>query len=316
MDNEVISFTKNEDDNNNSDTTQKHIQDIIDALMKLENSKKSVWKSLIYFLISVAVFASLGLFYNPIIDLTILVGVILFHEFGHYLAMNLFGYKDVKVFFIPFFGAAISGKSDNISGVKKAIVSLAGPVPGIILGILTSILTGLTENYVLNQLSIMLLFINGFNLLPIYPLDGGRFLFDVILSRQKYVEAIFKILTIIILAGIAIYFEDWIFGFIAAIVIGTVKQGYLISSLAEKLSEEKELIAYNQLLDLPRNYLEMLVNKVLMTFPNLVGVKVYAKTTIQLWEKLKNIPPSLAQSIGLLVVYFIALFIIIWPLIG
>src|SRR5258706_5980780 len=43
--------------------------------------------------------------------LLVLVGVLLFHELGHYLGMRAFGYGDVRMFFIPFFGAAVSGKS-------------------------------------------------------------------------------------------------------------------------------------------------------------------------------------------------------------
>lgn len=37
------------------------------------------------------------------------IGVLLFHELGHYVAMRLFGYRDVRMFFVPFFGAAVSG---------------------------------------------------------------------------------------------------------------------------------------------------------------------------------------------------------------
>ena len=291
------------------------IQPIIDAIKILEDPKKSVWKNLLYFLLSVVLFISLGLFYNPIVDLAILVGVILFHELGHYIAMTSFGYKDVKMFFIPLFGAAVSGKPENISGAKRAIVTLAGPIPGILLGFFLGFFAGASENYLAMQISIMLLFINGFNLLPIYPFDGGRFLFDVILSRQKYVEAMFKLLAVAILVGIAIYLQDLFFGFIAFIVSATIRSGFLIGSIANEFSERNELLSYNKLLELPREYLDTLISKIKEAFPILIGKKAYANYTIQLWDKLNNTPPSLGQSIGLLLIYFVALLIVIWPFI-
>jgi hypothetical protein len=49
----------------------------------------------------------------------ILVPVLFFHELGHYLAMRLFGYRNLRMFFIPFFGAAVTGKHYNIAGWKK-----------------------------------------------------------------------------------------------------------------------------------------------------------------------------------------------------
>jgi len=52
--------------------------------------------------------------------------------------MKLFGYRDVQMFFIPMLGAAVSGVESNPSSVRKAIVSLLGPLPGIIIGIISA----------------------------------------------------------------------------------------------------------------------------------------------------------------------------------
>jgi hypothetical protein len=117
------------------------------------------------------------------------------------------------------------------------------------------------------------------------------------------------------MVGVAIYFEDWIFGIIAFIVIGTIKPGFVIGSIAEELSNEKELVSYGRLLNLPCEYLEMIITKVIKAFPNLMGKKAYATYTTQLWEKLINVPPSLGQAIVLLLIYIIVLFIVIWPFI-
>ena len=294
--------------------SEKDIQNIIDAIHNIENPKKSIWKNLLYLLISVVLFISLGLLDNPVMDITILVGVILFHELGHYVAMTSFGYKDVKMFFIPFFGAAVAGKPQNISGAKKALVALAGPVPGILLGFLLIFVAGASNNILIGQISIWLLFINGFNLLPIFPFDGGRFLFDVIFSRQKYVEAIFKVLAVIVLGISAYYLQEWILGFVAFIVLGTIKPGFTIGTLAEELSEEKDLLLFNGLLELPRERLEMIISKVVNAFPNLAGRKAYANYSVQLWDSITNIPPGIGSAIGLVLLYIITLTIIFFLL--
>ena len=60
----------------------------------------------------------------------VLVGALLFHEGGHYVAMRAFGYRNLRMFFIPFFGAAVSGLNPRAAGWQKALVALAGPLPG------------------------------------------------------------------------------------------------------------------------------------------------------------------------------------------
>src|SRR5262245_13311298 len=64
----------------------------------------------------------------------ILLGVLLFHEGGHALGMRLFKFRDVRMFFIPLFGAAVSGRARGAAAWKEALVSLLGPLPGILAG--------------------------------------------------------------------------------------------------------------------------------------------------------------------------------------
>src|SRR5262249_3658728 len=70
----------------------------------------------------------------PLYTLALLAGVLLFHEAGHALGMIALGYRDVRIFFIPFFGAAASGRRDGGAGARHGIVLLLGPLPGILLG--------------------------------------------------------------------------------------------------------------------------------------------------------------------------------------
>jgi len=75
--------------------------------------------------LSVLVFLWLGL---PLLFLLILLLVIVFHELGHYIGMWIFGYRDLRMFFIPFFGAAVSGVKYGVPVWQQATVLLLGPL--------------------------------------------------------------------------------------------------------------------------------------------------------------------------------------------
>jgi Zn-dependent protease len=110
---------------------------------------------------------------------TVLV-VLLLHESGHFLGMRLFGYRNVRMFFIPFFGAAVSGSKHAAPAWQQGIVLLLGPLPGIALAAVLTATLGLSAQQLLGDAALWLVVINGFNLLPLVPLDGGRLL-DVLL---------------------------------------------------------------------------------------------------------------------------------------
>lgn len=46
--------------------------------------------------------------------LLILVPVLLFHELGHYVAMRVFGYRNVRMFFIPMFGGGRDAEPSRV----------------------------------------------------------------------------------------------------------------------------------------------------------------------------------------------------------
>ena len=136
--------------------------------------------------------------------LAMIVPILLLHETGHYLAMRIFGYRNLRMFFIPGFGAAVSGRNFNVSGWKKAAVALAGPVPSILLA--TGVgAAGLArqESWLVEACFVSLL-VNAFNLLPFLPLDGGHVLQCVLFSRHHVLETLFRIAAALGMIGIGI----------------------------------------------------------------------------------------------------------------
>src|SRR5262245_61346800 len=143
------------------------------------------------FLVSLAAFVLVGKPNRSAIELAIIVGVLLFHELGHYLGMQWFGYQNVKMFFLPFFGAAVAGKKIGVPQWQEAIVLLLGPIPGLMLGCGLYFWQLLFPHPIVSQIANWLVCINAFNLLPLEPFDGGRFLNLVIFSRHYVLESVF-----------------------------------------------------------------------------------------------------------------------------
>ena len=182
-------------------------QEIITEIDKQQSQQNSWVKNIVILGISLAIFFQLGLFAWGFHGLVTLLTVLLIHEMWHLLGMRVFGYTNVQMFFIPFFSAAVSGESRNIATYKKAIISLLGPVPGIVIGCILMLMFAASGRQGYLNSAAMFLFINCFNLLPFYPLDGGRFLYLIIFSRNRYLELCFRVLaaSALILVGYGWY---------------------------------------------------------------------------------------------------------------
>jgi Zn-dependent protease len=147
----------------------------------------------LYLLIGYYIFHSLAM-------LIMITTIVLFHEMGHFIAMKYFRYKDLSIFFIPLLGAYVSGTKREVSQKESAIILLAGPLPGIILGIILYLLY--LDNPFLNiagisyySISLSLIILNLLNLFPVYPLDGGQLLNRVFLEEESWISNSFVVLS-------------------------------------------------------------------------------------------------------------------------
>jgi stage IV sporulation protein FB len=163
------------------------------------------------FIISVILFAVVFYFYAGTHWQAIawLIVIIFIHELGHYLAMKIFKYKDLTIFFIPLLGAVAGGSKEKISQREKSIVLLAGPVPGILIGLGIFFLASEQNNFFLLRLSYAFVLLNVLNLLPIYPLDGGQLLKTLFLHSRETVSFIFIVLSVGVATWFAISREQW-----------------------------------------------------------------------------------------------------------
>lgn len=136
------------------------------------------------------------------------------HELGHLLAGLLMGMRPEKIEIMPF-GVSISFKinvkeynkkikNGNVLEIKKIIVALAGPITNFIIILIASNLKiDLIKSMLIIYTNFLIMI---FNLLPIYPLDGGRILKGILhiifgkRKSEKYINIISKITVIIITA--------------------------------------------------------------------------------------------------------------------
>jgi Zn-dependent protease len=191
-------------------------QAILDTVRVLEAKQGGSLNNALLLVVTLVLFLSLGLFQQSMAELVLLVLVLAIHEAGHFVAMRVAGYRDVQMFFIPLFGAAVRGREGTApSGLKKTLVALAGPLPGILLAVPCAAVAALTGNRIAWQFAATLLFINVFNLLPFLPLDGGHVVQETLFSRSAWAEKAFRLLAVLGLALIAWVLGSWMLGALA-----------------------------------------------------------------------------------------------------
>lgn len=160
---------------------------------------------------SLALYLIIGFYFFRSLEMLLLITtIVILHELGHFVAMKLFRYNDLGIFFIPLLGAYVSGTKREVSQRESAIILLAGPLPGMIIGAIFYFLYQQDPSRSIGFLSfevigLAFLFLNLINLLPIYPLDGGQLLNRVYLDEESWMSKLFQWLSIAALVWVALY---------------------------------------------------------------------------------------------------------------
>jgi Zn-dependent protease len=171
----------------------------------------AVWRTLASLLIYILVYYAL---FRDLRSILFLVIVIIIHESGHFIAMRSFGYSNVRMLFVPMFGAFVSGQPAAVDPGRKMIVLFSGPLPGIILGMISALVYTVTHQYFFYLLALMFIFLNVFNLLPLTPMDGGQMLDVLFPSYSKWVQTLFIILSSLALGIITYWSRNYLLIFL------------------------------------------------------------------------------------------------------
>ena len=120
------------------------------------------------------------------------------HEMGHVVWLRRYGIPATAPMFIPGFGAFVRLKQHPATVIEDARVGLAGPVWGAAAAIVSLLLGAALDHPLLRAVGQAGAWINLFNLIPIWQLDGGR-AFSALSQRQRGLVA--GVLWLMALAG-------------------------------------------------------------------------------------------------------------------
>lgn len=117
-------------------------------------------------------FGGYALFWGPWFAVA-LVAMIFVHEMGHVVEIRRQGMQATAPIFIPFLGAAIFQRSHPTDALKQAQIGIAGPIAGTIGATAAFLLYQTTHWEVLLLAALIGFYINLFNLIPVWQLDGS-----------------------------------------------------------------------------------------------------------------------------------------------
>lgn len=141
----------------------------------------------------------LNKFFIPYIILLIIIGfrgellisfiLVIMHELTHYAAAVLIGFSGFDVKILPI-GAVLRLKDlDEASPMEDLLISLAGPLFNIVLAFVCYTVSFYYPGNMIEFLIKSNLSLGVFNLLPAFPLDGGRILRNVLSIKTIYRRA-------------------------------------------------------------------------------------------------------------------------------
>lgn len=210
----------------------------------------------------------LNKFFIPYIILLIVIGfrgellisfvIVLLHEAVHYGAAVAFGFSGFDIRILPI-GAVLRLRDlDEATPTEDLIISLSGPLFNIVLAIACYIVSTKYPGDTVNFLIRSNVALGTFNLIPAFPLDGGRVLRDILSIKLIYRRANEITVKVSIFLGYCI-----LGGFIFLLLLGVPDYNSAIIGVFVIISsyKERERIVYIIMGDIIRKRSKFITRK-------------------------------------------------------
>lgn len=134
------------------------------------------------------VFIIISFLTGTFVDLMTILAIVLFHEIGHFTAAKLFAWRVRGIMLWIFGGVMETDENGTRPFHEEILVTLAGPIQHVFLYGLIYIISG-TQTLSPSIIDIAYFYntvILLFNLMPIWPLDGGKIVFLIFSKVMPY----------------------------------------------------------------------------------------------------------------------------------
>ena len=163
---------------------------VLAAILLILTKGKFLLSGLLKLPTLLSMFAAFGVYWT-IWGWRFALGIILttyVHEMGHVAALVRYGIKASAPMFVPGFGAYVRLQQHLASARQDARVGLAGPLWGLAAGLFCYGVARITDQPAWFAIANVTGFINLFNLVPIWQLDGGR-AFTSLATLDRWIAA-------------------------------------------------------------------------------------------------------------------------------
>jgi Zn-dependent protease len=156
---------------------------------------------------------------------------VILHEFGHVIMAQQFGISTKEIVLYPFGGIAFINAA-KFKPKSEFFIAIAGPLVNAIIAMLFAAIVALTNSIFAYYIMIINIFMGVFNLIPAYPMDGGRVVRAALSMFVSYEKATNLAVFASLLFASLFIFVGIIYGWISLLVVGI----FLVASNFRKIS--------------------------------------------------------------------------------
>ena len=161
------------------------------------------------------------------------VAVVL-HELTHALVAKHFGAVVARITLTPF-GGALNLKTKILTAYQQQLIYWAGPVASLLFSLLFGVMVWLFPSIFiyLEYLVVANFLVGVINLLPIYPLDGGKILAQVVPAKTIFIwsDVVFAVVLIV-----SLVLQNWWWSCFAIIVLLQINWDFKQSIYVDKFN--------------------------------------------------------------------------------